>query len=250
MKALITGATSGIGKDMAKYLSHKGYDLILASRNTEKMERLQKALPTNVQIITADLSNKEECFALYEAVKDQTIDILVNNAGFGILKEFSDTELEEELNMIDLNIVAVQVLTKLFLADFRKRNKGYILNVASSAGFFAGPLMSTYYATKNYVLRLTEAIYEELRREGSNVSVSALCPGPVDTAFHERAGVEFSIAGLPSKKVAKYAIDQMFLRKLIIIPGTLMKFAYFGGKILPEKMLLRVVYYMQHKKEG
>jgi len=250
MKALITGGTSGIGRDMAVILSHKGYDLILASRNTEKMERMKKKLKTKVQVITVDLSKEEDCYRLYEEVKDQEIEIVINNAGFGAFGRFWEIPLEKELNMLDLNARAMHILTKLFLKDFIKKDRGYILNVASSAAFLPGPLLATYYATKAYVLRLTEAIHEELRHEKSHVYVGALCPGPVDTGFNERANVRFSLPGMKSRKVASYGLKRMFQRKLIIIPGITMKVAYFGERLLPEKVLLRAAYKMQKRKEG
>ena len=168
MKALITGATSGIGREMAKILATRGVDLIIASRDEQRMRHIAKRLPVAVRTIAVDLSKAEDCYRLYDAVKAEEIDILINNAGFGAY-----VPLETELNMLDLNVRAVQILTKLFLADFRKRGSGRILNVASSAGFLAGPLMSGYYATKGYVLRLSEAISEELRQEGSRVTVTA-----------------------------------------------------------------------------
>ncbi|MFR4143119.1 MAG: SDR family NAD(P)-dependent oxidoreductase [[Clostridium] leptum] len=188
------------------------------------------------------------CFDLYNQVKDQNIDVLINNAGYGMYGRFYDTDLEQELNMLRLNIQAVHILTKLFLRDFKKRNKGYLMNVSSSAAFSAGPLMSSYYASKAYVLRLTEAVYEELRREKSDVSVSVLCPGPVDTGFNDRAGVKFSVKGLSSCEVAAYALRKMFQKKLLIVPGALMKAAKFTGRLAPEKLMLRCSYHMQNRK--
>ena len=249
MKALITGATSGIGRDMAYLLSQKGFDLILASRNTQKMKQLQKKLPTKVTIITTDLSNRENCFSLYEQVKHEKIHILINNAGFGACGNFTDIPIETELNMIDLNITAVHILSKLFLKDFMARNEGYILNVASSAAFLPGPLMATYYATKAYVLRLTEAMYEEIRQSDHRVFVSALCPGPVDTGFNDRANVSFSMKGLKSSTVAKYALKRMFLGDLIIIPGIKMKLSYYGTHLLTLKSQLKIAYRIQRKKK-
>ena len=143
MKALITGATSGIGREFAVLLACMGCELILASRKTKKMEQLKRRLPVPVRVITADLSREADCFRLYEAVKDEKIDILVNNAGFGAFGRFSQIPLETELNMLDLNVRAVHILTKLFLADFRERDSGYILNVASSAGFLPQKAMSS-----------------------------------------------------------------------------------------------------------
>ena len=249
MKALITGATSGIGRDMAVVLSKMGCDLIIASRDTKKMQQVARRLPVKVRTITADLSKEEDCYRLYQEVKEENIDILINNAGFGAFGRFWEVSLETELNMLDLNVRAVHILTKLFLQDFRQRDHGYILNVSSSAGFLAGPLMSTYYATKNYVLRLTEAIHEELRREGSRVKISALCPGPVETNFNARANVRFSIRGVPSHKVAKAGIEGMFRGKVVILPGLTMKLTYIGEKFLTEGLMLKAAYHAQSRKE-
>lgn len=248
MKALITGATSGIGRDFAVLLSQKGYDLIIASRDTKKMKQIQKKLPTDVQIITVDLSCEKDCYKLYDIVKEQEIDIVINNAGFGAFGQFWEIPLQKELNMIDLNIKAVHILTKLFVQYFRQKDKGYIMNVSSSAAFLAGPLMATYYATKSYVFRFTEAVYKELQKQNSSIKISVLCPGPVDTAFNERANVSFSLKGMKSKTVAKYALKKMFEGKMLIIPGITMKIAHIGERFLPEKLLLSCAYHFQNKK--
>lgn len=248
MKALITGASSGIGRDMAKVLSDMGYDLILVARRKKKLDELKKELTTKVTVISMDISSTYNCMKLYNKVKNEDIDIVINNAGFGIFGEFTETNLDTELDMIDTNIKAVHILTKLFLKDFKEKDSGYILNVASSAAFLSGPLMATYYATKGYILKLTEAIYEELRRDYSNVYVGALCPGPVNTEFNDVAKVKFAVKSLSSEYVAKYAIDQMFKRKLIIIPGFTTKFVALS-KILPTKLLLRINYNIQRKKD-
>ena len=250
MKALVTGASSGIGRDIARQLSTMGYDLILVARRLDRLEELKKELKTNVQTISLDISIPDNCVKLYETVKNDDIDILINNAGFGVFGEFLETDLDKEMNMIDLNIKAVHILTKLFLKDFKNKNKGYILNVGSSASFAAGPLLSSYYASKNYVLRLTEAIYEELRRKKSNVYVGVLCPGPVNTEFNEVANVKFTVQSLTSEYVAKYAIKKMFKRKLIISPGLLMKVTRFLCKIAPEKVMLKVCYNIQRSKNN
>jgi len=249
MKALITGASSGMGRDMATILSAKGYDLILVARRLDRLEQVKQALKTNVTIISTDLSDPNACIALYEQVKDENVDILINNAGFGLFGAFDTTDLQEELRMIDTNIKAVHILTKLFLKDMKARNAGYILNVASSAAFQPGPLLSGYYASKAYVLRLTQAIYEELRRAGSDVHVSALCPGPVHTEFDSVAGVKFSVKGLESRDVAAYAIDQMFKGTLVIVPGTMMKLVHFFGRFISDKQMLRISYQMQKRKD-
>ena len=148
-----------------------------------------------------------------------TIDILVNNAGFGLCGKFAENDLNKEINMIDTNITAVHILTKLFLQDMMKVNKGHILNVASIAGFMPGPLMATYYATKNYIVRLTQAIRHELFIEKSKVKVHALCPGPVDTNFNKTAEVKFNLAEANSMRVAKYAVRKMFRNRILIFPG-------------------------------
>lgn len=165
MKALITGASSGIGKEMAIYLSELGYDLILVAREKEKLEQLQEQVTTKTKIIVMDLSIEQKVKELYVLCKNDDIDLLINNAGFGDCGCFTQTDLTKEMDMIHVNVKAVHILTKLFLKDMEKKNAGYILNVASSAAFQPGPLMATYYSTKAYVLHLTEAIYEELRRK-------------------------------------------------------------------------------------
>ena len=248
MKALITGATSGIGREMAVILAKQGIDLIIASRDTKKMRQLAKRLPVNVKIVTVDLSKTEDCYYLYNETKNENIDILINNAGFGAFGYTWEVPLETELNMIGLNIRAVHILTKLFLKDFMAKDSGHILNVASSAGFLAGPLMSTYYATKSYVLRFTEAIHEELRRTGSNVKISALCPGHVETGFDKRANVKHSIGGVSARTVAKCGINGMFRGDVVILPGILMKLTYIGEKFLTEPLMLKAAYKAQSKK--
>lgn len=248
MKALITGASSGIGLDMARYLAQKKYELILVAKNREKLERVQETLPTKVTIIVADLSNEQKVKELYVLTKRENIDILINNAGFGEFGYFTETDLNKELEMIDTNIRAVHILTKSFLKDMEQRNSGYILNVSSSAAFQPGPLMSTYYATKSYVYQLTEALYYEQKKKKSNVHIAVLCPGPVKTNFNNVAGVKFSVKPLSSVYVAKYAIDQLLAKKMLIIPGLQMKCAKFFSRFISDKFLLRITYRIQKKK--
>lgn len=248
MKALITGASSGIGLDMAKYLATMKCELILVARDKEKLEKIQESLPTKVTIIVADLSNEQKVKELYVLTKNEKIDILINNAGFGVFGYFTETDINKELEMIDTNIRAVHLLTKFFVKDMEKNNFGYILNVASSAAFQPGPLMATYYATKSYVYQLTEALYYEQKKKKTNVHVSVLCPGPVDTNFNNVAGVKFGVKPLKSSYVAKYAIDKMFKHKMLIIPGFTMKCAKFFGRFVSDKFLLRLAYRIQKKK--
>ena len=246
MKALITGASSGIGRDIAINLSKKGYDLILVARDLEKLNEVKSKLHTNVEVVSMDVSNAENCKELHE--KYQNIDILVNNAGFGDCGYFTKTNLDKELKMIDTNIVAYHVLTKLYLQDMKQRNSGKILNVASIAGFMPGPLMATYYSTKAYVVRLSEAIREELKKENSKVQISILCPGPVNTNFNKVADVQFALKGLSSEYVAKYAVDKLFKGKFYIVPGWKIKLARFGAKIAPNNLVAKICYNMQRRK--
>ena len=193
-----------------------------------------------------DVSIPENCKQLHEKYKD--IDILVNNAGFGGCGYFSSTNLEKEIQMINTNIIGYHVLTKLYLQDMKKRNSGKILNVASIAGFMPGPLMATYYSTKSYVVRLSESIREELRREKLNIQISILCPGPVNTNFNKVADVQFALKGLSSDYVAKYAVEKMFKGKFYIVPGWKIKLAKFGAKIAPSNLSARISYKMQKEK--
>lgn len=246
---MITGASSGIGADMARVLSEMGYDLILVARRKTRLEKLKKELKTNVEIIPMDISSTYNCMELYNRLKKEDIDVFINNAGFGVFGDFTETKLDKELDLIDLNIKAVHTLTKLMLKDFKARDYGYILNVASSAAFLPGPLMASYYASKAYVLNLTEAIYEELRREGSNVYIGTLCPGPVDTEFNNVAKVKFSVKALDSMYVARYALKKMFKNKRVIIPGIKMKIIIFFSKFIPQRQKLRIAYRIQKNKE-
>lgn len=251
MQALITGASSGMGREMALYLGSLGWDLILVARRGDRLINLKDELPKNIQVQTVamDISVTENAKSLYNRFSG-SVDMLINNAGFGLYGEFTSLDLDRELSLINTNITAVHILTKLFLRDFVKRDSGIILNVASSAGFLAGPLMASYYASKNYVVRLTQAIYEELRRKKSNVKISAFCPGPVKTEFNDAAGVNFAIKGIDQKYASKYAIDKALKGKLIIMPTFTMRSANFFMRFLPQKLLTRISYHIQRKKDN
>ena len=271
MKALITGASSGIGKDMAKILNQKGDNLVLVARDIEKLEQTKKELEKSVQneptiennkiekayknskkatnkieIIQMDLSEEQNCIELANKVKD--IDILINNAGFGDCGRFSETDLNKDISMIKTNVIAYHILTKLYLKEMKKKNSGKILNVASIAGFMPGPLMATYYATKNYIVRLSEAIREELKKEKSKVQISILCPGPVATNFNKVANVKFSLREANSMQVAKYAIKKLEKGKFYIVPGIDVKLARFGAKIVPSNFVAKITYKVQKRK--
>ena len=250
MKVLITGSSSGIGKDMAEVFAGKGYNLVLVARNGNKLNEVAKKLidkyNINIETIEMDLSDEEKCIELHEKVQD--VDILVNNAGFGDCGDFTKTSLKKELDMINTNIVAYHILMKLYLTDMKKKGKGKILNVASIAGFMPGPLMATYYATKSYVVRLSEAVREELRKEKSKIQISILCPGPVDTNFNKVANVIFAAREADSMKVAKYAIKNFEKGKFYIIPGLDIKFAKIGAKLFPTKVISKITYKIQKRK--
>ena len=249
MKALITGATSGIGQSFAAKLAKRGWSLILTGRNEEKLREMKKSLGGNIEIIAADLAKKEDVFRVYEFCRGKDVDMLINNAGYGLFGKFEDTDLEDEINMINVNITALHILTKLFLRDFKKRDHGTILNVASAAGFMSGPLMAAYYGSKNYVLKLSLAIWEELRRDRSNVKITVLCPGPVDTNFNNRAGVSFSVKPITADQAAEYALKKALNGKFFAIPGLTVKLGTIAPRFVPQKMLAAVVYNIQKAKK-
>ena len=252
MIALITGASSGMGRQMAIGLAKRGFNLVIVARRQQRLYELKKELTeaygVKVKVIAKDLSKAEECIALYKEVESANIDIVINNAGFGVFGAFDETPLEDELKMINVNITAVHILTKLFLQKFKKRNSGYILNVASLAAFMAGPLFSSYYASKNYVLQLTKAIYEELRMAKSNVYIGAFCPGPVRTEFNEISGAEFAVRGMDEKDAAEYALEKMFDGELIIVPTFGSKFLAAASKFAPTKFFLAATGKVQKKR--
>ena len=276
MWALVTGASFGIGRDMARYLYLSlGYNLIIVARNEDKLLELKQELESKLQgekqnqgnskndnanieknkninreiiVIKADLSYLADINNIVEKTKNIDVDLLVNNAGFGVFGNFTTTNLEKEVNLINTNITAVHILTKVFLNKMKSKNKGHILNVASIAGMEPGPLMAAYYASKAYVIRLSRAINKELRKEKSNIKISILCPGPVDTNFNNVANVVFKAPSMPSEKVAKYGIDKTLKGKLIIVPGFLNKCVRFFSKILPDAILEEVAYHIQRRK--
>lgn len=254
MKALITGASSGLGRDMAIALSRRGYDIIAVARRQDRLETLKNELETHVEILCLDVTRAEDVEQIARRLDE--VDVFINNAGFGVFGDLCSSDLDAELRMLDTNVKAVHILTKLVAQNFKARNHGHILNVASLAAFFPGPLFAAYYGSKSYVFRLTQALHEELRRKKSAVRVSVLCPGPVKTEFEQVARVRFGRGDEPgrnliiahSPKVAEYAIQQMLRGKLIIVPGTLMKIAVFFRRVLSEKALCRLLYLLQSKK--
>lgn len=253
MRVLITGASSGIGKDMAFVCADKGYDLILVARDNEKLQRVKEEIESvyniNIENITMDLSIENNCIELHKKVDN--VDILINNAGFGDCGNFTKTSLDKDLKMIQTNVIAYHILTKLYLTDMKAKCSGKILNVASIAGLMSGgPLMATYYATKAYIVSLSEAIRVELEKEKSNVKISILCPGPVDTNFNNVANVDFHMREANSMETAKYAIDNLEKCKFYIVPGADVKLAKIVSKFSPSILNSKVTYMIQKRKLG
>lgn len=250
MKALVTGASSGIGYDIAKYLSNLGYDIIAVARDEKRLNKLTSECKTQVEIHCVDLSNVNEVISLCEKLNKNEIEILVNNAGFGVFGEFEKIDLNKAMQMIDVNIKALHILTYEFLKCMKERNSGYILNMGSVAGFIPGPLMAEYYATKAYVLRLTQGISKELKKENSNVHICVCCPGPVNTNFNNVANVKFSLKSKASEFVAKKSIKGMFKKKIIICPGISEKVVKISRKFVSDGTLAAAAYFIQNKKRN
>lgn len=247
MKAFITGASSGIGRDMARVLADRGYDLILVARGEEALKELAEELrnknAVKIETIAIDLSIIENVKTLVP--KLQNVDMLINNAGFGDCGNFAETSLQKEIRMINTNVMAYHMLMKGYIRD--RKEGGKILNVASIAGFMPGPLMSTYYATKAYIVKISESIREELKKEKSKIQISILCPGPIKTNFNKVANVKFQIREADSMKVAKYAIAKIEKGKFYIIPGLDVKLAKLATKVLPNSFISKVTYRVQKK---
>ena len=247
MRALITGASSGIGRDIAKELAKRGYDIVIVARNESKLDELKQEITgVNVEVIPMDISIRENCIKLHDQVG--FVDILVNNAGFGLFGKFNTTNLDRELEMVDLNVKSLHILTKLFIQDMVEKNTGYILNVSSIAGHLPGPFMSTYYATKHYVSNLSESINEEMKKDGLKVKIGTLNPGPVRTNFNNVANVKFNLNSLSSEYVAKYTVDKILKGKTDITPGFSIKCTRFFAKIVPNSILAHFVYNTQKKR--
>ncbi|MCH5195744.1 MAG: SDR family NAD(P)-dependent oxidoreductase [Oscillospiraceae bacterium] len=241
MIALVTGASSGIGRDIARSLARHGINLIITARREKRLAELKRELVkkygVKVKIITADLSDERQVLELYEKVKKYSIDIFINNAGLGVFGEFTQTDLWSELNMLNVNIRAFHILFKLFVRDFTERDFGYILNTASVAGFLPGPYFSSYYASKAYIVRMTQAIQQELIMKNSSVNLSLLCPGPVATEFGETANVKFITPQANSARLAEHAVREMFGGTFLICENPLVKAGIYASKLVPDPIL-------------
>ena len=255
--ALITGASNGIGYEFAHIFAKNGYDVVLVARSEHQLHQLahdlEKEYQTKTKVFSLDLSQSGSVEKIYNELHQEKIiiDCLVNNAGFGAFGFFIENDWEKENQMIQLNILALTHLTKLFVKDMVIRKKGKILNVASTAAFQPGPLMAVYYATKAFVLFLSEAIANELK--GSGVTITALCPGPTESGFQSAASMEESKLvknkKLPtSKQVAEYGYKAMMKGKRVAIHGLINKIMTFSLRLTPRKIVTSVVRKLSEKK--
>lgn len=246
--ALVTGASSGIGLDLATVLAKHHYDLVLVSRNMVPMERLRDSciqqFSVRAEIIPKDLSDPAAPLQIFQelAAKSIPIDILVNNAGFGIHGPFAQTDLQAQIQLLHVNVIALLQLCRLFLPPMIQRRQGRILNVASTAAWVPGPFLNTYYASKAFVLSHSIALAHELRHTG--VTVTALCPGPTRTDFQRRAGLDnarlFRLNTMNSLDVAEFAYAAMIKGKTIAVPGLLNRIGITLSRLAPFKLSAKV----------
>ena len=254
MTSLITGASGGIGAELARLFAADGFDLVLVARRKEKLDELKNELESahkiRVSVFECDLSKDGAAQKVFAFTQEQNIsvDVLVNNAGFGDWGLFAECNLEKQNQMIHLNILSLTELTRLFVPQMTERKSGRILNVASIASFMPGPKMSVYYASKAFVRSFTEALSVELKKSG--VTVTALCPGPVATDFWETAEagsskIFKSLIFADSKYIARYGYKKLMKGKVLAIPGTTIQAFAFLTKILPRSLVRNLVYKIQ-----
>lgn len=251
---LITGASSGLGFELSKIFAREGYDLVLVARSEDKLNSLKQEIESlynkKAYVFPADLSKSnapDDIFA-YTKENNLSIDVLVNNAGFGDFGEFSKLDTNKQTNMINVNVTALTRLCRLFLPQMTERKSGKILNVASIAAFQAGPLMAVYYATKAFVVSLSDALSFELKNSG--VTVTALCPGPTKTGFEdgaqlEKSGLFKNLKVATARDVSEYAYKALMKNKTIAVHGLLNKLVVFGAKFAPRKLSRFMAYNIQ-----
>jgi uncharacterized protein len=241
--ALITGASVGIGRDLAQLFARDGHHLVLTARNAAQLQEVAQKIRdqyhVNVRVIPRDLSLAASPDELFDITRGEStmIDYLVNNAGFGKYGSFADSDLMDQLAMLELNIVSLTKLTRLFLPGMLARKSGRVMNVASTAAFVSGPFMAVYYASKAYVLSFSEAISDELA--GTGVTVTAFCPGPTATEFQNRAGVAYSKLFqrnvMTSAAAARIGYDAMMQGRRRVVAGMKNKLTAFGTRLIPRK---------------
>ncbi len=249
--ALITGASSGIGLEFARLFAHDGYNLVLVARRVIELEKLKVELENrsrvSVKVIQKDLAKPESAKELFDELKDTEIDVLVNNAGFGYLGKFDEANWDVHNSMMNVNIVSLVYLTRLFLTGMVKRGSGKILNVASTAAFQPGPLMAVYYATKSFVVSFSQAIATEL--EGSGVTVTCLCPGPTVSGFQDTAGMKKSkimkyLKFASSYDAALFGYRAMIKGKRLAIHGLMNRVFVCLVKFIPAGFVLKLIRYL------
>ena len=256
MTALITGASGGIGLELARLFAADGHDLVLVARSAGKLSSLADELKgrhnVRARVLPADLARPEAPREIYEELRRDgvNVDALVNNAGVGSYGLFAETDSKAELDLLQINVVALTHLTKLFLPALIARRRGYVMNVASTAAFQPGPLMAVYYASKAYVLHFSEALSNET--EGTGVVVSALCPGPTETGFVEAAGMEesklFDRGPMNAREVAEVGYRGMLAGKRIVIPGLRNALVAHAVGFMPRGMVTKVVRGIQERR--
>ena len=255
--ALITGASGGIGEELARLLAAGGANVVLVARGADRLAslagELSRAHRVNASVIPQDLSAPDAVDAIGRelAARQLTIDILVNNAGFGVYGPFAATPAAEEARMIQVNVAALTMLTKRLLPGMIERRHGRVLNVASTAAFQPGPLMAVYYASKAYVLSFSEALSNET--SGTGVSVTCLCPGPTGTGFQDRARMResrlFSMLSVASAAdVARAGYDGMMAGRAIVIPGLANKAGVQAVRVTPRALVRRLVRVLQDRR--
>jgi len=247
--ALITGASDGIGLELARIMAGDGYDLVLVARNQKRLEEIARELkPARVGVLAKDLSVAGAAEEIHREISQ--VEVLVNNAGFGVFGKFAETPLADELGMMQVNVTALVALTKLYLAGMVAAGRGRVMNVASTAAFQPGPLMAIYYATKAFVLSFSEAIANELA--GTGVTVTALCPGPTATGFQERGQMQDSglVKGkkiMDARTVAEAGYRAMLAGKPLVIPGVKNKLLAQSVRFSPRSLVTKLVRAMQEK---
>jgi len=254
--ALVTGASVGIGRELARILAREGHDLVIVARDAHRLERLAdeltRAWGVSVRAVAKDLARPGAASELHRELEAAgvAVEVLVNNAGFGLAGAFAKTPMKDHLELLQLNMVALTELTKLALGGMVERGRGRILNVASTAAFQPGPYMATYYASKAYVLSFSEALGAEL--EGKGVSVTALCPGPTATEFQRRAGLEGAriamLGMMDSETVAEAGYRAMRAGRRLAIPGLRNRLGALAGRLLPRGLVLRMVRGLQRRR--
>ena len=240
--AVITGASSGIGAELAKLCAGAGFDVVVVGRNQVALEEVVRPWGGRARVVAADLADPGAPNQIFDRLRSTAVEILINNAGFGVRGLFAETDWTQEAELIQVNVTALAHLSKLFLPGMLHRRSGRILNIASTAAFVPGPYMAAYYASKAFVRSFSESLAGEV--EGTGVTVTVLCPGPTRTAFAERAGIAdtrlFRGASMAAADVARIGFDAMMAGKREVIAGARNRWMMFGAGFAPRSLLASV----------